>query len=45
MAKSTKWLRGLLRTKKQREAAKAAKATEQAKLWEAYEKGYPDRSK
>jgi hypothetical protein len=42
MAKRTKWLRGLLRTKKQREGAEAAEA---AKDWEAYEKGYPDRSR
>jgi hypothetical protein len=45
MAKRTKWLRGLLRTKKQREAAEAVKAAKAAKDWEAYEKGYPDRSR
>lgn len=45
MAKRMKWLRGLLRTKKQREAAEAAEAAKRAKDWEAYEKGYPDRSK
>lgn len=45
MAKRTKWLRGLMRTKKQREAAEAAEAAKAAKDREAYERGYPDRSR
>lgn len=45
MAKRTKWLKGLLQTKKQREASEAAEAAKEAEDREAYEKGYPDRSR